>query len=62
MKTKILSIFVFTLLTSSLSGVVISAEDELFIKENYESIVFSEPNIIEGNQYATVIIEEATNN
>ena len=60
MKSKILSIFVFTLLTSSLLGIVITAEEESFIKENYESIVFSEPNIIEGNYYTTIEIEEAT--
>ncbi|UCF50600.1 MAG: hypothetical protein JSU91_03725 [Thermoplasmatales archaeon] len=60
MKSKILSIFVFTLLTSSLLGVTITAEEESFLKENYETIVFSEPNIIEEDGFTSIKIEEAT--
>jgi len=60
MKTKILSIFVFTLLTTSIFGIVINAEEESFSKEIIESVVFSEPEISEEYQYFTVDIEEAT--
>ena len=60
MKTKILSLFICTLLTTSFLVMVINAEEESYLKEKNISIVFSEPNLQEGEQYLTLKIEEAT--
>lgn len=60
MNKKIIGIFVCTLLITSVLAIVINAEEESYIKEKIESIVFSEPNIREGDQYITLKVEEAT--
>lgn len=60
MKAKLLSIFVFMLLTTSVFGIVINAEEESLSKEIFESIVFSEPKIQKVDQYISINIEEAT--
>ncbi len=60
MKNKIISIFVFTLLTTSFIGITISAKEESFTSEIIESIVFSEPYILVEGDYITLNFEEAT--
>jgi len=57
MKTKILSIVVFTLLINSV--LVINAEEEPFSKEENLSIIFSEPVIQEKDKFITLNIEGA---
>ncbi|UCF12823.1 MAG: PKD domain-containing protein [Thermoplasmatales archaeon] len=58
---KIVGIVVFTLLITSVLQIVANEEEEdLYIKGKIESIVFSEPNLQEGDQYVTLNIEEAT--
>ena len=37
-----------------------NASDESYVKEKIESIVFSEPNVQEGDQYITLNVKEAT--
>ena len=58
---KILSLILCMLLATS-GLVIISAEEESYLKENTISIVFSEPNIQEGDRYITLDIKEATSN
>lgn len=60
MKAKLLSIFVFMLLTTSVLGIVINAEEESPSKQIIESIVFSEPEVHKEGNYLSINIEEAT--
>ena len=60
MKTKILSSIICMLLITNVLVIVINAEEESFLKEKNISIVFSEPNIIEEDQFITINIKEAT--
>jgi hypothetical protein len=62
MKMKILGIFVSTLLIISVLPGVINAEEQSYVNEKIESIVFSEPDIIKGDQFLTLNIDEATSN
>ena len=60
MKRKIIGILLVTLLITSVLAIVINAEEQSYIKEINESIVFSEPNIRVRDQYITLNVEEAT--
>lgn len=60
MKKKIVSIFVMMLLITSVLTITIIAEEESYIKEKIESIVFSEPNVLNGDHYITLNLNEAT--
>lgn len=60
MKTKLISIFVCTLLIISSLALLANAKKETAIKEKIEQIVFLEPKILEQNQYITLYLEEAT--
>ena len=59
MGRKIIGVLVGLLLIMN-GLIIIKAKQESFIKERIESIVFSEPNIQERDQYMTVDIGEAT--
>ena len=59
MKKKIIGILVCMLLMTNVF-VIINAEKKSFSKEKIESIVFSEPNIQEKDQYITIYMGEAT--
>ncbi len=59
MKKKVIGIFVCMLLVTSVLQIVANEEEDLYTKEKIESIVFSEPNIQEEDQYITLNVEEA---
>jgi hypothetical protein len=60
MKVKILSLFVFMLLSTVSIGVTINAEDNISPYEISESVVFSEPILIENENLIKVELNEAT--
>jgi hypothetical protein len=60
MKPKILSLFVFTLLTTSIIGATITAKEEISTNKITESVIFSNPIIIEENNSITIELEEST--
>jgi hypothetical protein len=62
MKNKIVSLFVFTLLTTSLFGISINAEEETINSLLIESINFTEPKIIDEDNYISLNLKEATTN
>jgi hypothetical protein len=59
MKKKIIGIFVFMLLATSVLTIGTNAEDKSYVKEKIGSFIFSDPNIQEGDQYISLNIEEA---
>ncbi len=59
LKKKLLVLFVFALLTTSILTIVLNAENNVYTNEKTESIVFSELNIIENDDYITLNLEEA---
>ena len=60
MKNKLLGIFVCMLLITSVLAIVLTAEEGSYIKEKIESIVFSEPNIQQQEEYLSLNVEEAS--
>jgi len=59
MKNRLVGILICTLLISNVF-IIIDAKEESYIKEKIESIIFSEPNIQEKDQYLTVNLAETT--
>lgn len=60
MENKIIGILVCMLLITSVLQIAANEEEDLYTKEKIESIVFSEPNLQEMDQYITLNVEEAT--
>ncbi|UCD14649.1 MAG: PKD domain-containing protein [Thermoplasmatales archaeon] len=59
MKKRIICVLVSALLIISVLPIVLTAGEQPYIKEKIESIVFSEPNIQDGDQYMTLSVKEA---
>ena len=60
MKKKVIAFLATTLLIINVLPIVLTAEDEFYFNERLESVIFSEPEIKDDDQYITLNIQESS--
>ncbi len=60
MKKKVIAFLATALLIVNVLPIVLTAEDEFYFNERFESVIFSEPEINEYDQYITINLQESS--
>ena len=60
MKKKVIAFLATALLIVNVLPIVLTAEDEFYFNERFESVIFSEPEIKDDDQYITLNIQESS--